>query len=122
MVYISTMVICYKHIILILFLPNLSELRNLIAVGPVVLSQTNFGALYFPFPPKSTRRPVGFCISWPYVFPLTSQKPCTFLHPLLNPASTILISSQQASPFSVSHSFPVTGSNSIPKLFRNPYA
>ena len=36
-------------------LPNLSELRNLRAVGPVVLSHVNSGDLYLPFPPKSTR-------------------------------------------------------------------
>jgi hypothetical protein len=48
--------------------------------------------------------------------------PSTLFQPLLNPGSTKLISSPNTTPFSVSHSLPVTGSKSIPKLFQIPYA
>src|SRR5918999_463533 len=48
--------------------------------------------------------------------------PCISCHPLLNPGSTKLISSELPGPFSVSHIFPVIGSKSNPKLFRIPYA
>ena len=34
--------------------PSLEELRNLMAVGPIVCSHVNCGGWYTPFPPKST--------------------------------------------------------------------
>jgi hypothetical protein len=35
--------------------PILSVVRNMSAVVPIVFFQVNSGALYFPYPPKSTR-------------------------------------------------------------------
>src|SRR5688500_17556788 len=104
-------------------LPNLSELKNLIALGPRDSCHVNSGELYFPYPPKSTKPFSGYGGA-ASVIPSSSfsvHVPCTLLHPLLKPGSTRLISSPKSSPFSVSQSLPVIGSKSIPKLFLNPY-
>jgi hypothetical protein len=84
----------------------------------------NSGALYFPFPPKSTKLDDGLELTGPAVsFPIVPSGvhiPIICAHPLLNPGSTRLISSPKVGPFSVSHNFPLTGSKSIPKLLRIP--
>jgi hypothetical protein len=89
------------------------------AVGPIVGIHVNSGALYFPFPPNSNKSS-GFSIMSSDGPPFLGQIPCTLFQPLLNPGLTGLISSPNPGPFSVSHRLPVTGSKSIPKLFRIP--
>ena len=91
------------------------------AVGPIVGIHANSGALYFAFPPNSNKSS-GFSIMSSDGPPFLGHIPCTSFHPLLNPGSTRLISSPNPGPFSVSHSVVVTGSKSIPKLLRIPYA
>jgi hypothetical protein len=48
------------------FSPNLSELKNLKAVGPTVLLHVNSGELYLPLPPKSTRSRYPFVVISPF--------------------------------------------------------
>src|ERR671933_1161457 len=105
-------------------LPILVEFRKDSPVGATVVFHVSSGGLYFPLPPKSSKIfASGDSIIGPdFLLSLFSHTPCTFAHPLLKPGSTRFISSPYAGPFSVSHSFLVTGSKSIPKLLRIPYA
>src|SRR5215212_1959062 len=106
-------------------LPNLSEFRNLRAVGAIVRSVASSGALYTPFPSKVTKSLGGILLSAPMAGPgldPASHIPATCDQPLLNPGLTRLISSPKVLPFSVSHKSPVEGSKSIPKVLRIPYA
>src|SRR6188472_2630632 len=58
-------------------LPNLSELRNLRAVGPSVCSHVNSGDLYLPFPPKSTKLSGDWKIGPREDPPRACHMPCT---------------------------------------------
>ena len=64
------------------FSPNLSELKNLKAVGPTVLLHVNSGELYLPLPPKSTRSKDPLSQFPPFLVPLEDQHPSSkFLEP-----------------------------------------
>src|SRR4030095_16003943 len=99
--------------------PYLLVSRNIIADGAVGLSQVNSGALYVPRPPKVTRS-FGLKLSGPIFSTAGFQYPCTLPQPLLKPGLTKFNSSPKLGPFSESHRYPVTGSQSIPKLFLIP--
>src|ERR671939_1066251 len=74
--------------------PNLSELRNLIAVGAIVSCVASSGALYTPFPPKVTKYLGGLLLSAPIAGPGLDPAchiPATCDQPLLNPGFTKLI-------------------------------
>ncbi|HET8792219.1 MAG TPA: hypothetical protein VFM31_00370 [Nitrososphaeraceae archaeon] len=59
------------NILFAYYFPSLSEFRNISAVGPIMVTQTNFGLQYFAFPKHTNSssddmpRPSKLCIIYP---------------------------------------------------------